>query len=241
MDFIAPLIHSFMLPPVGSSAYCSRSAIEHSTATGDILLFAGRGALSIAIGAATRSPWSHVGMAIWGRDFPELSLDPETLYLLESTGYNFGRNRKPDALTGAMREDVRLTPLWDRFVGYSARVMHVMHLDLERVPVEWRRERLLPFMRYVAGADYERGRLQLAEAAFKWLGPTRRDVSSLFCSELVAEAYMFMLLLEFTRTRPSNRYAPDDFAHPETLPWARMSVRGGAVPPLSHGEYYDNE
>jgi hypothetical protein len=43
-----------------------------------------------------------------------------------------------------------------------------------------------------------------------YLGINKEDLSSLFCSELVAEAYQKMGLL--TEQLPSNEYIPKDFS-----------------------------
>jgi hypothetical protein len=55
----------------------------------------------------------------------------------------------------------------------------------------------------------------LLRAAFSgWFGASRGErLNSLFCSELVAEAYQAMgLLPESPPGRPSNEYTPRDFA-----------------------------
>ncbi len=53
--------------------------------------------------------------------------------------------------------------------------------------------------------------MQLFKSAYDFIGgKNKRDTSSLFCSELVAEAYQQMGLL--TLDIPSNEFTPADFA-----------------------------
>ena len=62
--------------------------------------------------------------------------------------------------------------------------------------------------------------LELLRAAWDRLGGLSRseDLSSLFCSELVAEAYQAMGLLdEPPRGLPSNEYVPIDFSDRRAL------------------------
>ena len=67
------------------------------------------------------------------------------------------------------------------------------------------------------GRPYEKNMVQLAVSAINpsdvflsLFQNTREDLSSLFCSELVAAAYQRMELIK--DDRPSNTYTPDDFS-----------------------------
>ena len=67
------------------------------------------------------------------------------------------------------------------------------------------------------GKAYEKNLVQMALSAIKpddsffWIFQnTHEDLSSLFCSELVAAAYQRMNLIK--EGRPSNTYTPDDFS-----------------------------
>jgi len=67
---------------------------------------------------------------------------------------------------------------------------------------------------------YERSEAELLKAAWDGIGGASRgeDLSSLFCSELVAEAYQAMgLLPEWPKGLPSNEYTPMDFSDRRTL------------------------
>lgn len=160
--------------------------------TGDIVLFSGNGAISTIIKYASRSPWSHVGMVVLAGDM---------VLLWESTTLSNLR----DAESGQCVQGVQLVGLRERLAGYdgaaglrrlngnlSGRELH----DLAGLRSE------------LAGRAYEENRLELLGAIASW--DNEEDLSSLFCSELVAAAYQHMGLL--TRALPSNEYTPRDFA-----------------------------
>lgn len=164
--------------------------------TGDILLFAGRGGMSSWIKWFTRSPWSHVGMVV-----REQALD--SVFVWESTTLNDLK----DMDTNVPRKGVQLVGLRERVMGYdgeiavrplSRRLSAAQLANLGRL-----RSRL-------AGRPYERSKVELLKAAADMLmPPNREDLTSVFCSELVAEAYQAMGLLG--EDRPSNEYTPADF------------------------------
>ena len=56
--------------------------------------------------------------------------------------------------------------------------------------------------------------MELIKAAYDgWLGENQEDLSSLFCSELVAESYQRMgLLSSASSALPSNEFTPKDFS-----------------------------
>ena len=71
---------------------------------------------------------------------------------------------------------------------------------------------LIEFKNELSGRPYERNKLQLMKASNGLaLKNKHEDLSSLFCSELVAEAYQRLGLLP--EEKPSNDYAPVDFSH----------------------------
>ena len=83
-------------------------------------------------------------------------------------------------------------------------------------------QRLFQFKEELGERPYEKSKLQLIRSAldfhqdyFTFLKNEEEDLSSLFCSELVAAAYQRMGLLEFDKTsdnyKTSNEYTPDDF------------------------------
>jgi hypothetical protein len=72
------------------------------------------------------------------------------------------------------------------------------------------------FRHEVSGRKYETNKIELLKAAYEGIfGENKEDLSSLFCSELVAEAYQKMGLL--TEELPSNEYIPKDFSEEKSL------------------------
>lgn len=71
------------------------------------------------------------------------------------------------------------------------------------------------FRHEISGRPYETNKIELLKAAYDGLfGDNKEDLSSLFCSELIAEAYQKMGLL--TEKLPSNEYIPKDFSEEKT-------------------------
>ena len=76
---------------------------------------------------------------------------------------------------------------------------------------------LLKYRKEVQGTPYEKNDLEMARSALdfheeylSFLRNTHEDLSSLFCSELVAEAYKHMGILNTDKL--SNEFTPDDFS-----------------------------
>lgn len=72
-------------------------------------------------------------------------------------------------------------------------------------------ETLSQFRQEMKGRPYEEDEIELIKAAYDGpLGRNTEDLRSLFCSELVAEAYQRMGLL--SDAQPANEYTPKDFS-----------------------------
>lgn len=72
-------------------------------------------------------------------------------------------------------------------------------------------KKLMEFRREVTSRPYEQDIIELIKAAYDGpFGLNTEDLSSLFCSELVAEAYQRLGLLD--ESIPSNEYTPRDFS-----------------------------
>lgn len=170
--------------------------------TGDLVLFSGKGGVSVGIRWVTRSRWSHVGMAL---RVPEWNI----ILLWEATPFS----NVPDVESGRLRQGVQLTPLSEQLKRYEGTAA-IRHLHVHRTP-----EMLSALQNYrkeVKGRPYEQSRLELIRSA--WDGPfgaNKEDLSSLFCSELVAEAYQRMGLLP--DHPPSNEYTPANFSEKAEL------------------------
>jgi len=151
--------------------------------TGDLLLFSGKGPISWLIKRATRSRFSHVGMVY---------VMCGSVFCWEST-----------KMTG--QDGVQISLLSRRLIEYNGgvfwRALNAPHYpEVYNALAELREE--------VKGRCYERSILELLGAALPWRN--KPDLSSLFCSELVAEAYRRMGLLG--GFKPANEYTPGDFA-----------------------------
>lgn len=127
-----------------------------------------------------------------------------------------------DIETGKVTQGVELLPLKHKiFSGWYNRVAirRLIVNNRERVNMT---QHLCEFKRELGERPYEQSKLQLIRSAldfhqdyFTFLKNEEEDLSSLFCSELVAAAYQRMGLLEFDKTsdnyKTSNEYTPDDF------------------------------
>ena len=92
---------------------------------------------------------------------------------------------------------------------------------------------LCALRRELRGRPYESSKLEVIKAAYDGpLGRNDEDLSSLFCGELVAEAYQAMGLLP--GDSPSSEYVPSDFSSERSLPLLQ-GARLGRETVLKHG------
>jgi hypothetical protein len=165
--------------------------------TGDVVLFSGKGGISTGIKWLTNSKWSHVGMVL---RLPEW----DAVMLWESTTLN----DIADVESGKERKGVQIVPLSERVKKYKGEVS-IRFLDIERSPEMLKELSLL--RAEIKGRPYEKDKIELIKAAYDGpFGANEEDLSSLFCSEMVAEAYQRMGLL--SEKKQSNEYTPKDFA-----------------------------
>jgi len=170
--------------------------------TGDLVLFSGKGGISAGIKWFTGCGWSHLGMV--------LRLDAWDIVLLWETTT---LSPLPDIRSGQARQGVQLSPLSERIKTYDGAVA-IRHLAVERTPAML--EALRMFREEVKQRPYEEDKVELLRSAYDGpLGDNAEDLSSLFCSELVAEAYQRMGLLP--EEPASNEYTPASFCSDEEL------------------------
>ena len=120
-----------------------------------------------------------------------------------------------DVESGNVCQGVELLPLTHQI--YSGWYEQVAIRRLTGVDDEKRHEmykQLLSFRKKVQGRPYETSDLELirsglGEDYLSFLQNDTEDLSSLFCSELVAAAYKFMGLLKTDKL--SNNFTPEDF------------------------------
>ena len=172
--------------------------------TGDIVLFSGKGAISQGIKRFTFSHWSHVGMVLKSYEF-------ESILLWESTT----TTNIPDIESGDPIKGVQIVPLSQRIALYNGAIS-IRKLTIERN--QQRLKSLIKLRKKLRGKKYEKNYIELIKSAYDGpFGHNTEDLSSLFCSELVAEAYQAMGLLSDDKTekcyKPSNEFTPADFSY----------------------------
>ncbi|MEO0966166.1 MAG: hypothetical protein AAFY08_13740 [Planctomycetota bacterium] len=172
--------------------------------TGDILLFAGEDKFSQGIRLVTGGIWSHVAMVV----VLELPGEQTMVAAWESTTLSPVK----DLWSGKEHKGVSLVSLSDRVAKQVGRIAVRPLSDPIDEPMEaalWEARKLM------ARRPYERDFIELAKSAYDGpFGTNREDLSSVFCSELVAEAYQGMALLPDVEDGgpPSNEYTPRDFS-----------------------------
>lgn len=164
--------------------------------TGDIVLFSGQCFVSRLIKLLTRSEWSHVGMIVIDSkyDFP---LIYESTHNNKLIGLDIGRRNK----------GVQLVPFHERLASYQGKVAirHLYNVDLSENDIY-----KLRLLRYeVQGRQFETNIKEMFLSLFKNI-KVRENLTTLFCSELIAQAYMELSLLP--DNLPSNKYTPVFFS-----------------------------
>lgn len=177
--------------------------VRNQLNTGDIVLFSGTGPIATLAQWVTKTKWSHVGMIV--------RCDLGVL-LWESDGLGDFE----DIESGEEKRGVRLVSLSERIKRFQGEVW-ARSLDVERTPDML--AALVSLRQEVRGRPYEEDAIELIDAYYDGpFGQNTEDLSSLFCSELVAEAYQRMgLLAEPPVGQPSNEYTPIDFSEERTL------------------------
>jgi hypothetical protein len=185
--------------------------IRNALKTGDILLFSGKGGISDGIKFFTLSKYSHVGMVYKFED-PQ-GLDPKgSLFCWESTTLSDLK----DADTGKLTKGVQRVELSERLERCFSKGYEISVRQLSKSLTNAMVLALNNFRHEVSGRPYEKDKIELLKAAYDGIfGENKEDISSLFCSELVAEAYQRMGLL--TEELPSNEYIPKDFSSEKSL------------------------
>jgi len=183
--------------------------VRDTLKTGDIVLFSGKGGISEGIKFFTLSKWSHVGM-VYRIVEP---LDPEgSVFCWESTTLS----NIEDADTGKLTNGVQRVEFSERLERCFATGYEISVRPLNKALPDEKVRALNLFRHEVSGRPYEKDKIELIKSAYDGLfGQNKEDLSSLFCSELVAEAYQRMELLD--ENRPSNEYTPKDFSREKNL------------------------
>ncbi len=201
-------IHNFFNEKEEKMLPVKYSEIRNELKSGDMILFSGGGFVSRMIQMFTRSQWSHVGLVIkddWW----------DMLLLWESTTLS-----KIKTVHGNIRQGVAIRPLSEVIENYDGQV-GVRQLTF---PLTDAQELTIGELRQeFKGRDYEQNKSELFKSAYDFIGGrNEEDLSSLFCSELVAEAYQRVNFLD--EVKPSNEYTPADLAELSLdIRWNRFS------------------
>ena len=219
--------------------------INELAVTGDVVLYSGESPTSLLIrvgqtvieGEPIR--WSHVAVVVVVRD----EHGRRQVCVFESTGNDGMR----DLITGVEKGGPRL-------INLRASIRHYVRGDtsmslgelpaaaLRRLYVEDRatqekleagRAKLEKFMRHVAPMPYERNLFHLMRAQVAALAilDNGHTIESWFCSELVAECYHRLGLLEDGGA--PDKYTPGDFAERTERLFLRSGTRLGPEIPLT--------
>lgn len=178
--------------------------------TGDIILFSNPFFGTKLLQWATDSKWDHVGMIL------KYSNNPLETIIIESAGCGvficYARDRliqcledKDPSIIGWRRLGDRkfLNPQWKK----------LMHREAERLIDTPYERNFSDFVKAWIGEDEAAKYVLSSFGGSLGEGATKgEDLDSLFCSELCAYMLKFGALMEPTKERDSNAYAPRDFA-----------------------------
>ena len=122
-----------------------------------------------------------------------------------------------DIESGKVLQGVQLLPIrYQLYSGWNDRIAFRRLTGINDEKREELYKMLLHYRKEVQGTPYEKSKLDLIRSSFDFnedfltfLNNEEEDLSSLFCSELVAEAYKRMGVLNTTKL--SSEFTPDDF------------------------------
>ncbi len=182
--------------------------IRDKIRTGDIILFSGKSIVSHLIRMFTKSKWSHVSMALRMPEYDVVFIwEPTSLLSLK------------DAIDGKAKYGAKLELLSERLRMYDGEVAirHLIGIDLDIDPET--RKKLMELRKEIRSRPYKEDLIKFMKLAYNgpW-GNNVEDLPSLFCGELVAEAYQRVgLLPEPPEGMSANEYTPKDFSEQKTL------------------------
>uniref|UniRef100_A0A7S3PLE2 GOLD domain-containing protein n=1 Tax=Aplanochytrium stocchinoi TaxID=215587 RepID=A0A7S3PLE2_9STRA len=191
---------------------------------GDIVLYYTKQYVAKLQRFVTRSRYDHIGiLVIWENCSEECC--PATLkHSRRAAGIKAWHTLEADNNGVTL---YRFTPAL--LSGYNG-TCYIRHLKLDEAEfsLEVREDMLKSlhaFTEEMYGRPYEKHVLEMIKAANMFGGNKKEDLSSVFCSELVAAAYRRMGLLSEGRT--SNSYIPGDFSS-QAKPKRQIKLLHGA-------------
>ena len=180
--------------------------IRSDLKTGDVILFSGRGLISWGIRKFTKSPYSHIGMVV-RIDGWDLLMCWESTTLSDVADIDSGKN-----VNG-----VQIVPLSERVNRFKGRVVYrrLIHPVIESDMIK-----LMALRKTLIGRPYEKNKWDLIRSALSPFGMVE-DLSSIFCSELVAYSKQTLGILptpsHIPFIPPADAYVPAD--------WGEKTVR----------------
>lgn len=169
--------------------------------TGDIVLFSGKGLISMGLQIGALCTWSHVAMVVRVKE-------PDVVLLYQTTPVC----KAKDFFEGKLKNGVQINVMSEAVKGYNGKVA-IRHLNVARTTEML--NALSRFRQEMKDRPYETQIIQMVKAVWDGpLGDVEEDLSSLFCSELVAEAYQRMGLLPSNESggTSATEYTPKDFS-----------------------------
>lgn len=175
--------------------------------TFDIVLWSGASQLSSWIKKFTGSNWSHVGMVV---------RDPlNDLVLLWESTISEGKS------------GVRISNLSDS-VKEGGFAWRPVHADVSRFSITVLEEKLIQARKLLDGRPFEKNLLEFINAGYDGpFGRNTRDITTIFCAELVAETWQMCGLLPTDKS--SNEYTPSDFSTERELVTSEGVVIGNEM------------
>ena len=173
-----------------------------SLETGDIILFSGPGKLSAGIKLGSLCKWSHVGMVVRVKD-PDIALIYQATPSTAVKDF-FLKKENPGVQINVLSHVI------DTYPGDVAFRKLTVNRSQQVL------DGLSAFRKEIQGRPFEEDTWEIIRAAYD--GPfgsnEEEDLSSLFCSELIAEAYQRMGLLQKNEDggKISNEFTPKDFS-----------------------------
>ena len=179
-------------------------AVRKDLDTGDIVVFEGSGVISGMIKWKDKTRWSHVGMVVKSTEW-------DMLLLFESTTLS----KIKDVESRMESQGVQLVPLSERIRSYpdnNVGIRRLLGVDRD----DGFRQVVKKFRSEMAGRPYEKSKLELFRSSYDGVfGDNEENLSSLFCSELIAEMYQRFGFLndvnDIPKGLPSNEYTPKAF------------------------------
>ena len=174
-----------------------------SLKTGDIILFSGKGLLSTGIQIGSACHWSHVGMII-------RFTQPDLVLLYQSSPLT----KVHDYTQSAPQPGVQINLFSEIHEHYDG---DIAVKQLKGTLTTDMLDKLSTFRQEMKGRPFETSTLEIIKAAYDGpFGKNQEDLSSIFCSELIAEAFQRMGLLCHS-SKASNEYTPRDFSDKGSL------------------------